>query len=253
MRSIKVFTHVDRINWFFSKWIIYHQKYFQNNEFLFIIDNQFISEEEITSKLLSHGFYPEDIQIVSFGNIPQDYYSRMAYARPFVNSLQKKLLSNSEVVIYLDIDELLYHSDLRNLLNTFTDDFLVTNVVDVTHRISAEPDFDFNRSVFSQRRYMNVSETSGWYIKPIITRVPVNWGDGRHTIDGLGYSPKPQDLFIIHLGKVDFEFCNKLAKENISMRGKDETHYTFVDDRLKYYISSLQTQMIPENFLSLDI
>jgi hypothetical protein len=253
LRDIKVITHVDRINWFFTKWVTYHQSYFNNNSFIFIIDEEFLTHNQLAEELKLHDFLESQINIISFGSVPRDYAARLDYCSHFVNNLLIEILTESDVVIYLDIDELLYHENLIEILNNFTSDFLVTNFIDVTHKINSEPEFDYTKSVFSQRKYMNVGETSGWYKKPIITRVPVSWGNGKHTINNRGFDSSPENVFIIHLGKMDFNFSNRLAKENIQMRGLFESQNAFTDDSLKSYILGMPLLTIPENFLRLEI
>lgn len=253
MRTIKIITHVDRINWFLHKWLDYHRSIFPDEVFHFIIDENFIDANALSDFLISKGFEASKINIVQFNNLPNEYDARLEYSTLFVNNLQKELLTNFDVVIYLDIDELLYHEDILNVLNSFSSNFLTTNVIDVTHNMSKEPSFDFNKSVFSQRNYMNTSPTAGWYKKPIITRIPVNWGHGKHTIDRIGFDPSPENIYIIHLGKIDFEFSNLLAKENIKMRGRYESQNTFEDDALSAYISAMTLSKIPEHFLLLQI
>lgn len=254
MRKIKIITQIDRINWFLEKWISYHTKVFKKEELVFLVDDKFVSTDVITKFLKKKKFKKNEINIITLHDLPIEYIARMRNTTPFINNLQKQLLETCDVVIYLDIDELLYHAELREVLNTFNSDFLVTNTIDVIHNIHLEKDsFDFNKNVFSQRKFHNVSDARKWYYKPAITRRPANWGDGRHSIDGSFFGPSPENVYLIHLGKMDFEYTNQLNKENILMREKDLSQNTFIDSALESFFLSMASAKIPDNFLSLDI
>lgn len=254
MRKIKILTHVDRINWYINKWIDFHRNVFNPDELVFTTDPRFLPKQVLSEYLKEKGFKKEEINIIELEISLVNYTERLNNFRPFINNLQKKFLETCDVVIYLDIDELLYHAELREVLNTFNSDFLVTNTIDVIHNIHLEKDsFDFNKNVFSQRKFHNVSDARKWYHKPIITRRPVNWGDGRHEIDGIWFRPSVENVYIIHLGKMDFEYTNQLNKENILMREKDLSQNTFIDGALESFFLSMSSAKIPDNFLSLDI
>lgn len=254
MRKIKLITQIDRINWFLEKWISHHTKVFKKEELVFLVDDKFVSTDVFTKFLKKKKFKKNEINIISLHDLPIEYTARMRITTPFINTLQKQLLETYDVVIYLDIDELLYHPELREVLNTFTSDFLVTNTIDIIHNVNLEKNsFDFSKNVFSQRKFHNVSDSRKWYYKPIITRRPAEWGDGRHSIDGAFLLPSAENVYLIHLGKIDFEYANFLNKENIQMREKTISQNTYVDEELRSFFLSFNWGEIPGNFLSLDI
>ena len=248
MRRIKIFTIIDRLNWFSDIWIKYHLKYFKKEQLAFINDKIFLSDEELKNYLIEKFEYKDDeINIIHSSEQPKDLAQRHTFMTQFLNNTQSILLKENDVVIYLDIDELIYHAELLNILQTFEQDYIVTNSMDITHNINFEDDFDFSRPINLQRNFINTSITSNWYRKPIITRKEIQWTDGRHAIAGnLKLKITFQELFIIHLGKIDLKFTNYLNKQNKEMRGWVESHNTLIDQQIESYFRQFTFSRIPE-------
>jgi len=243
MRKFKIFTIIDRLNWFSDIWIEYHLRYFKKSEIAFLNDKKFLNDDSLKRYLIENFSFNEDeIHIIHSEDQPTSLRERHVYITHFINMTQSNLLLENDVVIYLDIDELIYHPDLVNLLNTFDSDYLVTNPMDILHNINIEYDFDFSKPINSQRNYINSGIISGWYKKNIIVRNKTYWQDGRHTNE----MPTISDLYLIHLGKIDLKFTNLLNKQNREMRGWEESQNAFIDNELEDWFRNFTISEIPE-------
>lgn len=240
MRSVLTFTYVDRKQSpFLDIWISYYSK-IKNNKLVILyrneipkIPNKFIELVElinITNKIKNNDSYLVDISIF--------------------NEFQKIFLKENNVVMYSDVDEIIMHDDLNDLLQTFNSDFLVTTGVEIVQNVKLEPKIDLNRKILSQRNYMVYSK---WYNKPLILRNPYNWTNGKH----INATPYP-NLFLIHLGKICLDIYTNGWEETYSMypnykyknvtdfrtdylsHWNDESHHeqpmTLISDNLKHLI-----------------
>ena len=217
MRKIKVITLIDRFNWFSDTWIKYHLNYFHKSDLVFLYEERYISTQSLITYLKSKNFESNEINIRSLGININDQNERMEINKNTINNLVKELMVDNDVVIFLDIDELLYHDNLMELLNTFPSSYLVTNPIDVM-QYHSESKYDFSKPLYPQRMYHQTGHIQNWYKKPCIIREVFEFGAGRHTLEGIDKLVNPSTgLYLIHLSKIDYDFCEELNKQNRDM------------------------------------
>lgn len=217
MRSVLTFTCVDRKHSaFLDIWISHYSK-IKNNKLVILYRNEI---PKIPNEFI------ELVELISINDKIKNYDSYLFDISVF-NEFQKIFLKENDVVVYSDIDELIMHEDLDNLLQTFNSDFLVTTGVEIVQNVKLEPKVDLSRKILSQRNYMVYSK---WYNKPLILSNPYDWTNGKHT----NATPYP-NLFLIHLGKVCLDIYEKGWKETYSMYPKYK--YKNVTDFHSDYLS----------------
>jgi hypothetical protein len=232
MREIKIVVQIDRINFFSDTFIKFYTHFFEKRNIYFVHDEGLIKKIEIKKYLKKKKFNNNEINIITFDfDIPKKFEDRIVYATSFLNELQIKLFNeNSNIVlIFPDIDELIIFDDI-NILQTF-EDHLITYPMDVVQNLDIEPEIDFSKNIFDQRSYYlsPKNPVARWYIKKMIFSKPVDFGDGRHfavtpkeleELNKMKCDPKTGSIFgcyLIHLGKIDYNFIVKLNEQNLTM------------------------------------
>jgi hypothetical protein len=215
MRRIKIIVQIDRLNHFSDLWVKYYSTFFKSENFIFLFEERFIETEVLKIYLSKFNLDTELITLIPLYDIPYDATERMNFMTPFMINFVSDILDGNTVVIYPDIDELLYHNNLIELLQTFETNFLVTNPIDIIQKIGEETEYNPQKKLFEQRTFcLNVDNPMGyWYKKNIIVKSKPDWQNGRHIV---GETTTP-NLYLIHLGKFDFEFIKKLNSENLNM------------------------------------
>jgi hypothetical protein len=142
------------------------------------------------------------------------------WLRETVQTFQRFLLRTYDTVLFTEVDEIvtlnptsgsaLHGCDFVGYLETFTVSgdrpYQCCTGYEVVHDYATEPDLDFaSLPLLRQRTYWYQSEQ---YSKPLLSKVPLTWGDGFHELQpDTGYE-WPQDpdpaLLLLHLHKVDF-------------------------------------------------
>ena len=186
MKSIVTFTYTDRKNSIFLDiWISYYSK-IKNNKLIILYRNE---APKISDK------FTELVKLININDKIENCNDYVIDIKIF-NEYQKIFLEENDVVVYSDIDELIIHPDLDNLLQTFNSNFLVTSGVEIVQNVKLETKFDFNHKILPQRNYMIYSD---WYNKPLILSNPHSWISGKH--NNTNIIPEP-DLLLVHLGKL---------------------------------------------------
>lgn len=146
---------------------------------------------------------------------------RFAYLSQFCSDLTKRF----DRVIWNDVDEIivldpLYGDDLVGYIESIPAEKQVITPMglEIVHRTDLECDYDYNRGMFAQRRFVRFN---GWYTKPNITGVPIIWGP-----DGHGSSHDK-----IHLDERLYTFHLKWFDQNFHInRHRDRLNLRFTDD-----------------------
>ena len=147
-----------------------------------------------------------------------DFDEHLRRDRDIVNELQETLLNNgTDVVIFLDRDECLYHPNLRELLNTFQEPVIRPRGIDVIQSGDESP-LDVTRPLYEQRSHMRYYPSKS---KPCITRIPIKWQVGRHYTlcntyphaDIAGPESEYPELYLVHLDKIDIDLLYGLRIE----------------------------------------
>jgi hypothetical protein len=195
-KVISIFTYMDRASSPFLKtWIQYYKKFTNTKPII-------LCRHTISGTTL------KEYCDVTFVDVSTYFDSsrRGIYVAPnkIFADYQAKLLEESDVVLYADLDEFIVHSDLLGLLQSEFNTCLVTTGVEIVQDLQTETRFDFQRSINSQRGHMIYSE---WYNKPLIINKQVDWCDGKHNHGK--FQNYVEGLYLIHLGKV----CLDLSKQ----------------------------------------
>lgn len=180
--------------------------------------------------VITHGPQPNAMKIAAgctFLEAPRDPRNpRLDQDRfSFINAYCSKLTETHDRVIYNDVDEIVVldpdiGTDLVGYIEAIPSQIGVITPLglEIVHRPDIENDFDFDRPLFNQRRYVRVN---GWYTKPCIINVPIIWGP-----DGHGSSHPnlhvDDNLFVFHLKWFDRTFHVNRHKERLTYRFKDE-------------------------------
>lgn len=191
----KLITYIDRVNYFSEAYIKYYKQIFNPIEFIFLV--HWDNEKELTEYLKDHGFgddsiVPNSVRRMKFG------FGEQVNKQ---NNIKKVFLSEGFVVVYADMDELIYHADFKHfILNSKEQKFCAKG-----YRIIQAPSdsyLDLSKPIFSQRQ-MAIYD----YSKVCVLKTNFTWTPGRHNIDGV---PIQDNLFLFDIGRV----CKQLTLEN---------------------------------------
>jgi hypothetical protein len=217
MRKVAIFTFIDRENEFLNKWIQYYRSVLPNAELIVLTDNKDIVSNLKTLKSIS---------VSDASDLKQNKYVR---DKDVFNKFQQLLLEDFDVVIYTDVDELIFHPELESLIDTFDQDYLTTIGFEIIDFEGTK--IDWNKPILEQRK---VGVYSDWYDKPLIVRKPLLWEDGKHNKT----TPKNfvDDLYLVHLNKVDIGFLSDLNAQNKQMYSNVLNHNSLTGNELKKHI-----------------
>lgn len=235
MRKIKLCTHIDRKpNYLFDFWIKHHLRFFGKNDFLFASDtkldagyvvdylrNNYDIEVDILNDIKHDTDVSKSILLINEKESPQDYKTFTDYARDYHNWIQHRLLDEGiNVVVWMDIDELIYHNDLGNVLQEFEGDVIRPRGVEIIHDLENEADFDFSKKIKEQRSKIRYYGSKN---KPTITRAKIGWDAGKHQAGGYPHGDNIEldklydGLYLIHLHYLDLKSMQDIYRENLTI------------------------------------
>lgn len=199
-RKITVFTYIDRYSFFLDKWIEYYTNIFKQEELLIVYSN--VTSFDIYSFLKSKNC--TKISVIEVNSTTDSFIQR----NETFNEMQRLLLKTNDVVVYSDVDELIFHPYLRELIDNFMTPYMTTKGFEIIHS-ETEATFNPAQPILSQRKYGIYSE---WYNKPLIVREELYWEEGKHnkTTKPLFYN----NLILIHINKIDINLLSELNLQN---------------------------------------
>jgi len=263
MRTTSLLTFVNRHNFFLDKWLEWHAKFFNPEDIYIVFEKNDYFKFDLQGYLISNRLHKVNVIPVDYFGYKDNINERINNIASFLTKVQSDLFKKYDVVCGVDVDEFLFHPNLKNVLQGFTEDYLTPLGVDVVQNIRYEKDLDLNKSIISQRSYcahLNNPYSKGTYSKPIILKKELSWGAGRHHKNVHVDAIMKDNLYLIHLNKVDFHILIKMNNENIKSGGHSE-HDEFDDiDKLikrlnqyNYYINfnphlTTLPKIIKENF-----
>jgi hypothetical protein len=235
-KKFKVITYIDRINILSDTFITYYLKFFNLDEFHFLILD---SEFDLIRDYLLHKKFVSS----SFEKVSNKYFGTTTDILDKQNEVANRFLNNNFIVVYVDIDEIIYHHDLRNyILNNIKDYITPLGVVIIPN--SDEKYLDSNDKILSQRKYCIFDNT--WHSKTCILNKNYTWSPGRHNKNSNKIS---DDIFIIDIGRCcqgsmleNNKRTNKIYK-NVSFRYSTEDK-TDIDKTISKLLPSLE--LLPE-------
>ena len=204
-----IFTTVKNESIFLPIWLRHYQQYFDNQD-IYVLDHH--STDGSTQNL------PVNVRLVS-----NDYVNDHEWLAVIAQDFQKELLEKYECVIFAESDEILY--SLNKPFNLALEDFIQSedqyvtlNGFSVAQNIQYEFPIQPGDRIFEKRNF--------WYKdfredKTLITKVPLEWNWGFHTMKNLS-NTSYQDFYIAHLHRFDFETMVKRHQERTSFLQKND-------------------------------
>jgi len=245
MRKVRLITNCERpANYLMKIAVQYWLKTFNASEIIFLVNNttnfDMVQDVKVNFNIDAKRVHSLEEAAVTDGCLVWDYLSCNDYNlyheldRIIVNKLQERLLNNgTDVVIFLDRDELLYHKDLRNLLNTFDDLVLRPKGIEIIQTPN-EVSLDVNKPLNQQRSFVRYYASKS---KPCITRTGIDWSIGRHMSvcetyphgDDAGPGAECPGLYLIHLDKIDKDLLYNLRLESSNIFVNNGYHVGVID------------------------
>lgn len=250
-RKVKLITNCERPpNYLMDIAIPYWLRTFKPEELIFLVNN--ISNFDLVKSLKERynidakrvhsieEIYDANCCVVWDDLVEYDYGAYHDREAPIINAVQHKLLeSGVDVVIFLDRDEVLYHPNLREVLNTFQEPVIRPRGIEVI-QFGDESSFDTLKPIAVQRRYLRYYPSKS---KACIVQQPVHWMIGRHgTLCGrwphadqqyhpsnTGNTAEYPDLYLIHFDKIDIDMIYDLRLESQRLFKTNDRHTGVVD------------------------
>ncbi len=255
MRQIKLVTTLDREpNYLLDLWIKHHLQYFTSNCFIFslnlidpvLIQTLLLNRYNIQSDIITNiNELTSSSRCVIYKNPNSNisnYNEFIDYSSNLANNIQNTLIhSGIDVVIWLDMDELLYHDDLYNVLQTFTDDVIRPKGIEIVQHQKEAP-YNPSMLIKDQRKKIHIFPSKN---KPIVTRRKVTWIPGRHACDGHGHGDHVHDselypgLYLIHLDKLDIDLLFNLQKTSYEMYNNTDHVIHITNTNISDYSSKI--------------
>ena len=232
--KFRLMTHIDRINYYSDGYIEYYKKFFEPEEFYFLIQSHFY--DDIVKYLKKNGF--KNDQMAKY--VSTSYIASTKTA--LQNGKKKEFIKKGYTVVYSSQDERIFHPDLRNYIaNNLTNYIAPKGVVIVQHN---EPKLDVTKPLLSQRSYC-AADVRG-RDKPQILKKNINWGSGMHIRPK--DCPVDENIYLIDLGKC----CAHMTYDNNQVSQiiyrKLVNHYGCNDiKKIKKLFSSKKVELIPED------
>lgn len=204
-KPFAVFTICKDEKTFLPLWVKYYSR-FLRMENLYVIDH--LSQDGSTDNLPCN-------------TILWDYELAFDHQKVVdkVREVQQQLLELYEIVLFTEIDEIVFHKDgLFHYATTVAlrdRDFVRCNGYDIIHMVD-EADFDPSRPILDQRRYWFRNHT--FQAKPLLSRISLDWTYGFHSCHQGGEIDP--NLYMIHLNRFDY----KMAYERNLDRQKMNIH-----------------------------
>lgn len=186
MEKVILITAIDRINYFSDNFIKYYLNFFHPDEVFFMVN--YVDYNEIVKYLRGYGFSKfEQYQGKSFGegnNITNQ------------NRIKTQFIQSGYKVVYSDMDERIYHPQLRDIILNTQYDHLVAFGMQIIQKPD-EPPLDLTKNVLEQRDWCYPDRQ--WYSKTCILNKDFHWTPGRH--NRLGAPKLIENLYLFDLGR----------------------------------------------------
>lgn len=238
--TLAAFTIVRNEPVFLDMWCSYYSKHV-SEENLYVLDNN-TTDDSIKNTTKR---WPK-IHVVNIQNRDAFDYTWMTNT---VKTFQRALLRAYEAVIFSDSDEFLMPilGDLRQ----YCDDFLKSERQyvraegwGVVHQIDSEPEIDLNRPLSNR----NSMFRAPMYDKTLISKVPLEWARGFHTIyrDGkkLNEDPVDETLCVLHVRDIDLNTFHQRCINRSKMQAVPGGSFHGAEasiEQIKAYFRTLET------------
>lgn len=189
MKKCAIFTIVKDEKFFLPIWLRYYKQYFLNED-IYILNHE--SSDGSTDNL--------DVNVTNiYNSVDFDHL----WLVESVQNFQKELLKKYKVVIFTEIDEILYgyNQKLNDLIEEFTsseNQYLTCIGYEIMQDIEKEKQISNEESILENR--------NNWfrydlYDKTLISKIPLNYTVGFHHCD---QAKNFKNLYMAHLHRMDF-------------------------------------------------
>lgn len=207
MKTIKLFTYVDRPSAILKLWLDYYIRTVNNLEITILQRNS--KTFNIDAFIKKHKY--SNVNTISIDNQILNHSNFMIDDAIFTK-YQNLFLQTHNIVMYADIDEFIVHQNINELLNSNFNTCLVTTGIEIVQDLKNESHFSYTKRINDQRKYMIYSK---WYNKPLILNSSITWNSGKHNYNK--YNNYVDGLYLIHFGKICLATYESLWKETIRL------------------------------------
>ena len=154
-----------------------------------------------------------------------------AWLRDTVARFQRFLLASYRAVLFAEVDEIVSPTpgSPSATLTEYSErvigrpegrrsaDYVKCRGYEVVHQPEVEPAIDWKRPLLAQRSKWYESRL---YSKTLLSQVPLTWENGFHDLERKRMRRKQvePDLILVHLHKIDYEFCRARHEEAAKRR-----------------------------------
>lgn len=191
-------TRIHRSETLLKTWLSYYSRYFDE---LIVFAGMYEGKEPFKFEELAQK-YP--FQLI---DVKDDFYNMNTHQKVFAK--QRELLVDHSWVLYSDADEIVVadpekYDGLRHYMDTCKEDQTFCHGYEVFQADDEEP-IDYDKPLLSQRKFWCKDATRSYH-KPCLSRIPTDWGEGFHYIQGMeGKIDEIQfmGLYLVHLKPID--------------------------------------------------
>jgi hypothetical protein len=220
-----VFTIQQNEYKFLPVWVNYYKKHFHGKD-IYVLDHD--SSDLATQAYLA--LQRGEINVLQVHRLESFNH---VWLRNTVEGFQRFLLQSYDAVLFVEADEIVCMSPNSKIapdLRTFIDKFMPTPGLDWVrcegYEVIQSPEeaaLDWNKPLLPQRRYW---ARSNLYSKILLSKVPIPWDLGFHNvreeIQVPTVGPYPPELKLIHLHRIDYDYCKQRHLNNLQRRWAQE-------------------------------
>lgn len=210
-RDMAVFTIAQNEPTFLPIWAGYYRKHF-NPEDIFVLDHDSsclttVATASRCNRVPVHNFASYDHE----------------WLKDVVQQFQKLLLMSYKYVLFTEVDEIVFPEPLKwprglgDYIKNCDQTIVRCRGYELVHETlgQAEPDLDLSngKTILSQRRYLQPSRT---YSKPLLAQNRLHWVKGFHLLADRETPPVSDDLFLVHLHRMDYKLAWAKCQETAS-------------------------------------
>lgn len=242
-----VFTIVNNESFFLPIWLKHYKHFFPKTD-IYVLDH--LSMDLSTSNL--------DVNVIKVGtNVLFDH----DWLKLTVENFQKHLLNEYEIVIFSEVDELIYtlneslHDSLQNFKKNNNVNFLTCNGYEVVQNLDQELAIELDSFFLKNRNFWYKTPLPKTvpvtYDKTLITKVPLQYTLGFHetTNNEINYQ---SNLFLLHLHRIDLNqkvkkqfYRNQNYQFDTNIYAGVQNRYKTFDEIYNWFRNTPQLEKIP--------
>jgi hypothetical protein len=221
-----VFTIVQNEPTFLPLWVRYYSRHFDPAD-IYVLDHG-------TTDGSTDGL--EGCQVVE---VHRDRSFDHAWLKGTVEDFQAFLLRSYDAVLFAEADEFVVpdpdrYRDLAAYIEALEAPAACCTGYNVVHYPDEEGPLRFGEPILRQRRWWHPARR--WYSKRLLARAPLSWHYGFHDELSAPFVQPDPALYLIHLHRVDFDYCLARHRSVTERRWYEEDrrrdlgrHYRVVD------------------------